>query len=196
VLLAQIVQLRFQLGWLRLGPAAFRYFSEADALLGAALTPASAQSKLGTLVKGQLIGVRVTKHGVSPRIIRANVVGTRGSTTVTGAQLQGAFGLMSTYAAFTTITTLAGQSPTPAHPGPFTLGVYRLAAALAPGVHGSVFPAKKGGPVTIEVKGPTGWRSTAHVRLGAHGSYSAAVAGAGTYRVVYRGSAGPAVSVP
>ena len=31
----------------------------------------------------------MTKHGVSPRIVQAQVVGTRGTTTVTGAQLQG-----------------------------------------------------------------------------------------------------------
>ena len=47
----------------------------------------------------------MTKHGVSPRILQAKVVGTRGSSTVTGQQLQSIFGLQTTFAAFTTITT-------------------------------------------------------------------------------------------
>ena len=56
--------------------------------------PAAARA-LGRLVKGSLVGIRVTQHGASPRIISAAVIGTSGTTTVTGAQLEGAFGLLS-----------------------------------------------------------------------------------------------------
>src|ERR1700759_1474272 len=64
-----------------------------------------AAAKLGHLVKGQLLGIQVVKHGVSPRVRLADVVGTKGKTRVTGQQLQSAFGLQTTYAAFTTIST-------------------------------------------------------------------------------------------
>ncbi len=62
---------------------------------------AAATRKLGSLVKGTLKRIVVTERGVSPRVVKAQVIGTRGSTTVTGAQLQSAFGLLSTNATFT-----------------------------------------------------------------------------------------------
>ena len=57
---------------------------------GSQMSLAAAARKLGRLVKGSLIGIAVTRHGVSPRIVQAQVVGTRGTTTVSGAQLQAA----------------------------------------------------------------------------------------------------------
>ena len=57
---------------------------------------ARATAKLGSLVHGTLARIVVTRRGVSPRVISAEVIGTRGTTTVTGAQLAQAFGLMST----------------------------------------------------------------------------------------------------
>jgi stage II sporulation protein D len=59
---------------------------------------------LGGLVKGRFEGIRVLQHGASPRIVTAAVVGTGGSTDVTGARLRDLFGLRSTYVSFTTIT--------------------------------------------------------------------------------------------
>ena len=73
---------------------------------------ATAAKDLGKLVKGKLVGIKVTKTGASPRIMTANVIGTGGTVSVTGSQLEGAFGLLSTWAAFTTISSSA--SPTPA----------------------------------------------------------------------------------
>jgi stage II sporulation protein D len=68
----------------------------------------AAMGKLGNLVKGSLIGIRVSKHGVSPRVVTAEVVGSGGTTTVTGLQLQRRFNLMSTYMSFATITASSG----------------------------------------------------------------------------------------
>jgi stage II sporulation protein D len=69
----------------------------------------AAASKLRGLVRGSFIGIRVLQHGTSPRIVTAAVVGSRGTVDVAGYQLEGAFGLMSTWAGFTTITTLPGR---------------------------------------------------------------------------------------
>ena len=74
------------------------------------LAVTGAGKRLGKLVKGKLVGIRVTQRGVSPRIVSAVVIGSAGSTTVTGAQLQGAFGLLSTWASFTTISAAAGHT--------------------------------------------------------------------------------------
>jgi stage II sporulation protein D len=58
------------------------------------------QAELGGLVKGTLKRVVVTKRGVSPRIIRANLVGTGGTTSASGPTLRARLGLPDTWAFF------------------------------------------------------------------------------------------------
>jgi stage II sporulation protein D len=53
--------------------------------------------RLGAWVKGRLQGIKVLKTGDSPRVVRARVVGSRGSTTVSGAEIQVRLGLRSTW---------------------------------------------------------------------------------------------------
>jgi stage II sporulation protein D len=66
---------------------------------------AAAQRRLGNLVDGSLVGIKVIRRGVSPRVITAKVVGTSGSVTVTGLQLRQAFGTPSTWMSFTTVSS-------------------------------------------------------------------------------------------
>ncbi len=61
---------------------------------------AKMQSRLGSLVKGKLQDIQITKTGVSPRIVSANVVGSAGTTKVSGSELQSALGLYSTWMTF------------------------------------------------------------------------------------------------
>jgi stage II sporulation protein D len=142
---------------------------------GSQMTLAAAQAKLGGHVSGSLIGVRVTTHGVSPRILTAEVVGTRGTTTVTGSQLQQTFGLLTTLASFTTITS----SP-----------------SSVPALEGQVFPAVAGSSFTVQVRGSSGWRRLVGSTLGSDGRFDVALPLSGTYRAVYGGLAGPAVAIP
>lgn len=58
------------------------------------------ESKLGDLVAGRLRKIKVTKTGVSPRIVRARVVGSAGKRTVGGSELRTRLGLRSTWAKF------------------------------------------------------------------------------------------------
>ena len=58
------------------------------------------QSRLDGLFRGRLRKIRVTKTGDSPRIVRAKVIGSRGSSRASGSTLQGRLGLMSTWARF------------------------------------------------------------------------------------------------
>jgi stage II sporulation protein D len=58
------------------------------------------ESKLSGLFRGRLRKVKVLKTGDSPRIVTARVVGSRGSSRVSGTDLQGRLGLMSTWARF------------------------------------------------------------------------------------------------
>src|SRR4051795_1023368 len=68
--------------------------------------------KLGSFVKGKLKTVKVTKRGVSPRIVDAQVVGSRGTTLVTGPQLRSRLGLYDTWAYFVTIKSGQGGAST------------------------------------------------------------------------------------
>lgn len=61
---------------------------------------AAMQAKLGNLVKGKLRSVRVTKRGVSPRVVKARIVGSRGSTTTNGTTLRARLGLFDTWVSF------------------------------------------------------------------------------------------------
>jgi stage II sporulation protein D len=57
-------------------------------------------SALSGLYSGRLRGIRVLKHGVSPRIVYARVVGSAGGSRVTGPTLESRLGLMSTWERF------------------------------------------------------------------------------------------------
>jgi stage II sporulation protein D len=58
------------------------------------------ESRLDGLFRGRLRKIEVTKTGDSPRIVKAKVVGSRGSSRVSGSTLQRRLGLMSTWARF------------------------------------------------------------------------------------------------
>jgi stage II sporulation protein D len=81
---------------------------------------ASAGSRLSGLVKGGFTGIEVLKRGVSPRIVSAYVLGSKGRTLVSGPELEARLGLYSTWAYFSVKGTkgthaepdASGQSPT------------------------------------------------------------------------------------
>ena len=58
---------------------------------------ADLESRLGAWVKGRLKGIKVVRTGDSPRVVKAKVVGSRGSTTVSGYDIQVRLGLRSTW---------------------------------------------------------------------------------------------------
>jgi SpoIID/LytB domain protein len=65
-----------------------------------ALTFADAGARLRGWVRGSFEGIEVLSRGFSPRIIRAYVLGSKGSTTIAGAQLAARLGLYDTWAYF------------------------------------------------------------------------------------------------
>jgi stage II sporulation protein D len=137
----------------------------------------AAASRLSRLVKGRLLGIQVTRHGASPRILSAAVVGSRGRTSVSGASLQSIFGLPTTYAAFTTISTVAGPR------------------SQLPTLEGSVFPAPRRASVSVQSPIGRGWRTIQTAPIGAAGTYAVRLLTPGRYRVLYSGLAGPALTV-
>jgi stage II sporulation protein D len=165
---------------------------------------AKAQAKLGRWVKGQLVGIQIITDGPDPRMVAADVVGTRGTTRVSANSLESLFGLLSTNASFTTLTTLPGpgaQMARNARPkadaavAALVPLVHNLVAGSMPGLHGTVFPGHAGDTVTVQVSSHGSWQTVSTTTVAAGGAYSAQVPGAGTYRVLCDGLGGPAVSV-
>ncbi len=174
---------------------------------------ARAGRRLRGLVKGSFRGIRVTRRGVSPRIVSAEVIGTRGSTPVDGDMLRARLNLYDTWAYFTTITsapaTPAPPEPTPAAPtGGATPGTLLLAPAgalraaligalrpAAGALRGTIVPARRGATAQVQLRDSGRWATVAHARIGRGGAYRWTANAPGTYRVLYQGAAGPAIAV-
>jgi stage II sporulation protein D len=164
-------------------------------------------AKLGGFVKGKFRSIKVTKRGVSPRIVDAQVIGSRGTTNVTGPQLRTRLGLFDTWAYFVNIKS--GQSHPPPAPtqtsdgGQVTDGGGTTAQAsswlrrMVPRrqlvVSGSVSPRPK--KITLQQRRRSGWKTLGYGAADVHGRYALIVAKAGTYRVLADGGVGPAVRI-
>jgi stage II sporulation protein D len=61
---------------------------------------ATAAARLAGLVKGAFRGIEVLKRGVSPRILTAEVLGSRGNSPLSGPELEARLGLQSAWAYF------------------------------------------------------------------------------------------------
>ena len=173
-------------------------------------TTAQVQRRLGRLVAGRFKRIKVLERGTSPRIVRAQVVGTRGTTTVTGPQLRRVFGLDDTWAYFRTISssTRQGGSPSPAPlPGdPSTggtttdglraLAVFAAAVrARTPHVAGTIAPAQRGRRVRLQRLSGAEWVTVARGHVRAGGAYELPARRPGAYRVAYGDDTGPGVRV-
>jgi stage II sporulation protein D len=173
------------------------------------LTMTQAKSKLGKLVLGKFKRIKVIQRGTSPRVVRAAVVGTKGTVAVTGPQLRRAFGLWDTWAYFTSVSSSvkkpappASDTPAPAPSAPSTGGSAadgaRAAAAVAQRatvIAGRFEPARAGAWAELEVRGGGTWRTAADLTIGTGGRYSVRAPGPGEYRVVLGSVAGPGVRV-
>ncbi len=166
------------------------------------MTLARADAKLGSLVKGKFRGIEVVQRGKSPRIVEADVIGSRGRTRVTGGQLRARFGLFDTWAFFTSISTGEEPPPEPEAPeGPPTGGTepFGSAAWLRPHVisrlTGRVLPVLKSGTALVQRRDGKTWvtAGTVHVQRGGRYAYDVTVPG--VYRVRYHDEHGPAVRV-
>jgi stage II sporulation protein D len=169
------------------------------------MTLSHAGAKLGGLVKGRFKSIKVLQRGFSPRVVRAQVVGTRGRTNVTGSDLRRRFGLYDSWAYYTSITSKA-KKVKPAAPsdgggggdgsgGTAPSAPAQAAAVWRLGLSGTITPARRGAWVRVQRRSGGHWKTYVLTTAGAGGRYSTRVGEPGTYRVLYRGAPGPAVSV-
>ena len=164
-----------------------------------------AARRLGGYVHGRLLRIKVVQRGFSPRIVRAQVVGSRGTSAITGPQLRRAFGLRDSWITFRTFSTDVSRKPatqkpaTPADPGavkvggPTPAGAARASRLPRTILHGRIVPARAGRWATVERLVAGRWVRAVDVLLGDGGRYRTSVPGPGAYRVRYDGMAGPQV---
>jgi stage II sporulation protein D len=172
------------------------------------MTLAQAGAKLRGLVKGHFRSIKVLQRGVSPRVVRAQVVGSSGRTNVSGADLRRRFGLYDSWAYYTSITakkkTTSPATPaTPATDGtgqgdPATGGTAPTAPAGTARsgrtvLSGTITPAKRGAWLRVQRLVNGRWVTYAWTTTGTGGRYSARLGGPGRYRVLFRGAAGPVI---
>jgi stage II sporulation protein D len=165
-------------------------------------TASQVQRKLRRYVRGRFQRIKVVQRGVSPRVVRAQVLGTGGATNVTGPQLRSAFGLYDTWAFFTSVSSKASKTkkkPKKAVPsgdpsGGVSPGV-RAASLRAPRIEGTITPARAGRWLRVERRVGARWVAAVDAKVLRGGRYSVAVPGRGVYRVVYGSAVGPDVRV-
>jgi SpoIID/LytB domain protein len=151
-----------------------------------AFTPRQIQARLGGYVAGRFRKIVVLSRGVSPRIIRARVVGSKGDHVITGPTLRSRLGLFDSWVFFTRVSTARATALTFARSGVL---VPRRAVA------GAFEPAPRGRRLTVERRVGRHWRRVATARTSGHGRYRVALRASGVYRVRAGKAAGPAVRV-
>src|SRR3954451_7344611 len=167
-------------------------------------------AKLGSFVKGKLKTVKVTKRGVSPRIVDAQVVGSRGTTLVTGPQLRSRLGLFDTWAYFVNVKSAQGgastQQPGTGDDTTLTDGGGAQASAKASWlrewlpvqprklvISGSISSAPK--KLTLQHQVGSKWKTVGYGTTDRKGRYALIVKKRGVYRVLGGGAVGPAVRI-
>jgi stage II sporulation protein D len=132
--------------------------------------------------------VKVLQRGVSPRVVLAKVVGTRGSRTVTGPQVRAALGLRDTWFTDYRVATTAThtRSARPASWGP---------RPPRRTLTGQFEPAPRSRVLGIERREDGRWRSAGRAHTSRSGRFGVGLARAGAYRVTYGAVKGPAVRV-
>jgi len=147
------------------------------------MTLREAARKLKGLLRGTLESIVVTQRGISPRILAANVVGSQGTTPVSGLTLESALGLHSTWACFA-VTSAAAQPASGwdracARPTSLASGPTGLTGPTGPtgsSVGGTIGPSGPSGPTAptgpsgpTAATGPSGSTSTGGGTVGPTG---------------------------
>jgi len=149
-------------------------------------TPRQLQARLGGYVSGRFRKVVVLSRGVSPRVIRARVVGTKGNRVITGPTLRSRLGLFDSWVFFTRVSTSQASALRFARAG---------VLVRRPALVGAFDPAPRGRKLSLERRRGHQWRHVTTIRTSSHGGYRVSVPARGVYRVRVGQTAGPAVRV-
>jgi stage II sporulation protein D len=142
------------------------------------------ESKLRHYLKGKLRAVKIVKKGVSPRIVSADVVGSRGKVRVTGTQLRQALGARDNWMTFKRVRVDATRATTSKSR---TFGIAGLVFGGGRGLVGNVEPAHGRSRVVAYRREHGKWkRAKAGVTTRA-GDFRLALDRPGSYRVKIAG---------
>jgi SpoIID/LytB domain protein len=131
---------------------------------------ATATARLRGLVKGAFRGVEVLGRGHSPRILSAAIIGSAGTTTVSGAELGARLGLQDTWAYFSVRSGHGPVEPEPEHgASPATASPIKTTSTPAGTQSGARAPVGKQGGA----QAPVGTQGSAHVSVGKQGGAQA-----------------------
>jgi len=147
------------------------------------MTMGQAGRKLSGLVKGRLRGIKVLDRGRSPRVIAAEVIGSRGRAQVSGATLRARLGLPDTWAYFTTVSSRQAK---PSSRALRSSGERPIAT-----LRGALTPARRNSRVRLQERRDGRWRTVGSTRTGRGGGYSILVTDRGSYRVRSGSAVGP-----
>jgi stage II sporulation protein D len=154
---------------------------------------ASIGARLGS--PGTLRRVQVLQRGVSPRVVRARVVGSLGSRVLTGPQIRARLGLHDTWAYFTQVSTSrvrrARAAGRPVRRSPDG----RITEVAGHALRGTFTPAPRSRRLLVERRRDGRWVGVGGISIAASGRYRAAVPRTGTYRVRSGPVAGPPVRI-
>jgi stage II sporulation protein D len=140
---------------------------------------------------GKLKAIKVRQRGVSPRIVAADIVGSKGSRRVTGTNLRQALGTYDNWMTFKRVTTTATRATSVKK-----AGLAALVFGGGRGIVGTIDPARAGSKLIVEKRDRRGhWKRADVAKVGQGGRYRVALPHRGTYRVKSGGVAGPAVTV-
>jgi stage II sporulation protein D len=140
-------------------------------------TPAQIQARLGRLCRGRFRAIKIVKRGVSPRVVKADVVCSRGRVRTTGAALRSALGLYDTWFTVTRASSGAAKSSADVNV-PIVSGLVNPRT-----IRGSFSPVPAQGYVDVERLEGSRWQLVARGLTNRLGGYSVPVYGSGTYRV-------------
>jgi len=143
---------------------------------------------------GSFKRIKVLERGVSPRVVRAEVVGTRGTRSVSGPQIRSALGLRDTWFTDYRVATSASRAAVAGR------AWSRRAASWLPRpparlLAGQFQPAPRARVLGIERKAGGVWRFVERTRTSRAGRYAVTLKRPGLYRVAYGAVKGPPVRV-
>jgi stage II sporulation protein D len=138
--------------------------------------------------RGSFRRIEVLSRGVSPRVVRARVIGSAGSTILTGPQIRSRLGLRDSWFTHVRVSSSAlGQRS--ARPASWGAGPRRLALA------GEFLPAPRLRSLRLERRNGGLWRTVEVIGTSRHGRYRTELDIPGLYRVRAGSVTGPPVRV-
>jgi SpoIID/LytB domain protein len=156
------------------------------------MSRAQAGAKLAGLYRGAFRSIEVLRRGRSPRIVRARVIGTRGSHVTDGATLRARLGAYDSWMRFYVLS--AHRAPASVRAAAALRGAAGEGAAPLRTVlrgagllRGAIAGARPGALAIVERRDATRWRPAGEVRIGPEGAWSWSAPVAGTYRLSWLG---------